>query len=373
MVGSVAYAGARMASLRIAIASEGRLEPGTWSGTVSGLAGGLRAHGATVVHVSASGPRRVERALERLPSWRARNRWRDAVLAANLRRAGALDALVVIGSTAAVRAAAPIFTYDDMTLPQAIAVGETWVTDRSPDELAAWRARQRDLYARAHGACAMSRWAADSIVGDYGVPSDRVHVIGAGINHAVEAGARDWSAPRFLLIGREFERKNGPAVLRAFAALHAERPDARLDVVGGHPRIDAPGVVGHGPLSLADRDERERIEELLAAATCFVMPSRHEPFGIAYCEAGRAGVPSIATTVGGAFVDDTCGRLVDPSDEAALLKAMRELCDGEVARELGVRAREKASAFTWPLVGGRLIRCVAGALGQPVEGLPELL
>ena len=77
-------------------------------------------------------------------------------------------------------------------------------------------------------------------------------------------------------------------------------PEATLDLVGGHPPIEAPGVTGHGPLPLGSESGQRRYAELLHKATCFVMPSSLEAFGIAYMDAGATGLPSIGTTVGGA-------------------------------------------------------------------------
>jgi glycosyltransferase involved in cell wall biosynthesis len=43
---------------------------------------------------------------------------------------------------------------------------------------------------------------------------------------------RDWSTPRFLFVGNDFERKNGVAVVSAFKRLRDQVSEARLDVVG---------------------------------------------------------------------------------------------------------------------------------------------
>jgi glycosyltransferase involved in cell wall biosynthesis len=77
------------------------------------------------------------------------------------------------------------------------------------------------------------------------------------------------------------------------------------------------------------------------------MPSKYEPFGIAYVDAGAAGVPSIGTTVGGA--EDAiggCGRLVDPGDPGALAAAiLRHLDDdGDVRARVLEHARAR---FSW--------------------------
>jgi glycosyltransferase involved in cell wall biosynthesis len=264
--------------------------------------------------------------------------------------------------------------YEDMTVRQALSVGASWVVSRAKADLDAWIDRQSRLYAHAAAVCTMSRWTADSVIEDYAVSPAKVHVVGAGANHVVDlAPDRDWSVPRFLFVGVGFNRKNGDAVLRAFEALHRARPEARLDVVGEHPPLDLEGVVGHGRLSLSDPGQRAQLTELYSRATCLVLPSRLEPFGIAYLEAASAGIASIAGNVGGTFVDNACGRLVDPLDDDAILGAMRELSDPDLARRLGAVACERARLYTWPLVAGRILRCFASALGRPTDELPEFL
>ena len=98
--------------------------------------------------------------------------------------------------------------------------------------------------ARTQGAvacCLTTRWAADSVVADYGIDRDKVHVVGVGRNHSPAPAERDWNSPRFLFVGRDWEGKNGRGLLRAFARVKAQIPDAGLDIVGNHPPLDAEG------------------------------------------------------------------------------------------------------------------------------------
>jgi glycosyltransferase involved in cell wall biosynthesis len=158
-------------------------------------------------------------------------------------------------------------------------------------------------------------------------------------------------------VGLDWRRKNGDAVLRAFVRLRQEVSNARLDVVGFHPPLDADGVTGHGAVPVSEPDGRAKIERLFEAATCFVLPSFVEPFGIVYVEAAAAGLPSIATTVGG--TTDSVGPggiLVDPYDDEAVFQAMRDMCDPDTARTLGAVAHERSAAFTWPAFGQRVLR-----------------
>jgi len=157
-------------------------------------------------------------------------------------------------------------------------------------------------------------------------------------------------------MGYDWERKNGELVLRAFARLRERVRDARLDIAGGHPRVDMEGVTAHGPLRLSDPYERAHAEELFESATCFVMPSQCENFGIVYVEAAAAGVPSIGTTIGGAAdaIGQEGGQLVDPSNEEALVAAMAAMCDPERARRMGAAARARSHLFTWEAVARRI-------------------
>jgi glycosyltransferase involved in cell wall biosynthesis len=285
-----------------------------------------------------------------------------------------LDGLIQIGTGYSVTTDAPIVTLEDMTVVQARDVGSAWRA-MSRRAVAARIAGQAGAYERARACCATTRWAAESIISDYGIPAAKVHVVGIGRNvePRQEVVRREWSPPRFLFVGREWERKNGPRVLAAFARLRKEVPDARIDVVGGHPPIRADGVVAHGLLALDDDAERSRLAALFASATCFVMPSLHEPSAQAYVEASAWGIPSIVTANGGSteLVRDG-GLVVDPLDDEGLFQTMRALCNPAMAARLGGLARERAGLFTSRALAGRLLR----ALDLPVistDALPAFV
>lgn len=300
---------------------------------------------------------------------------RSALVRRRLRAAAPLDGVVQRGSEMVLARSPRVVTYEDSTVVQALA-SYPWphlrgLTERDIDR---YVGRQRRVYEAAFACCCVSEWVAESIVGSYGIPPERVFVVGLGQVHASEQVAdRDWSAPRYLFVGMDFERKNGPAVLRAFAHIRERIADARLDVVGGHPRLDLPGVTGHGRLALGDASDRARMAALYASATAFVMPSLHEPSGTVYIEAGGAGVPSIGTSNGGAAtMIGPGGCVVDPLDGDAIVAAMLRLADPDTARQLGALAASHAALFTWRKVAERLIRAMA-IPGVDTSGLAAFL
>jgi Glycosyl transferases group 1 len=294
------------------------------------------------------------------------------------RRLGAsapLDGLIQVGTGYSVETTVPIVTFEDMTVVQALEAGSPAWRAMPTRAVSARVARQRRVYERARACCVTTHWAASSIISDYGISAGKVHVVGIGRNfEPIGAAVRhSWSPPRFLFVGREWERKNGPRVLAAFARLRLEVPDARLNVVGGHPPLHADGVDGHGVLRLDDAADRRRLTELYASSTCFVMPSIHEPSAQAYVEASAWGMPSIVTSNGGsAELIGNSAIVVDPLDDDGVLEAMRALCDPATAARLGGLAQRRSSLFTTRAMAGRLLR----ALDLPsirTEELPAFL
>jgi glycosyltransferase involved in cell wall biosynthesis len=303
-----------------------------------------------------------------LPPLRAR------ATALRARRAAPLDGIVQFGVAFDLPARTPVVTLEDATFRQVRDGHPWWWMGNQPDVvLDAIEHQTRARYARARACAFMSHWAAASAIKDYGIPAEKVCVVGVGRNHVPPCPERDWSSPRALFVGKGWKRKNGDAVLRAFASLHARRPDARLDVVGDHPPLDAPGVHGHGLLSMADPAQCRQLEELFAAATFLVIPTLEEAAGIVFAEAQAAGIASIATSVGGAatIVGDA-GIIVDPHDDDAIAEAMSSLSKPALAARLGGLARERAPLFTWRAVAERLLRALAPA-GVEVEHLAPFL
>jgi glycosyltransferase involved in cell wall biosynthesis len=305
------------------------------------------------------------------PTIAARNR----LVRERLARTGKLDGIVQRGCEMALPRGLRMVTYEDSTLEQA-RHSYPWphLQGLSGADLERYAERQRRAYAAAVACCCTTHWVAQSITGSYGVPAERVCVVGNGQNHpSSEATPRDWSTPRYLFVGVDWVRKNGPAVVSAFARVTERYPDARLDVVGEHPRLDTPGVVGHGPLSRSDPEHRERIAALYRSATAFVMPSLHEPAGIVYAEAASAGVPAIGGTNGGAATLIGPGGLtVDPLDVEQIYASMLQLADPDTARRMGELARRHSELFTWRKVAERLVRALA-LPGVDADGLADFL
>jgi glycosyltransferase involved in cell wall biosynthesis len=347
---------------------------GTWSGVTAGICDGLRALGVGVVPIDVSLPHRRELALLTAAAAPTRNRYdaEGAAIVARVRSSiarralarASVDGVIQIGTTFTLPSGSRFVTLEDMTLRQAVAVHPVF-SRMSARATSSWERRRARIYAAARACASASSWTADSLLDDYGIEERRVAVVGFGANHRPSAAAREWRSPRFLFVGIDWERKGGPLLLRAFARVRETVPAARLDVVGGHPPLRQEGVSFHGVLSQERERDREMLLELFARATCFVMPSLVEPFGIAYVEAASSGLPSIGSSVGGPadVIGGDGGAVVEPGDEEALVSAMLGLCDPESARRMGEAARARSTLYTWPRVAERLLRALG--LGAP--------
>ena len=95
--------------------------------------------------------------------------------------------------------------------------------------------------------------------------------------------------------------------------------------------------------------------QALKTAYCFVLPSRHEPFGIAALEALDAQVPVIAARVGGLrdfLIDGKNALLFEDNDASGLLEAYRRI---ELLRnDLIAGGITTAQEYNWQSIAGKL-------------------
>jgi glycosyltransferase involved in cell wall biosynthesis len=94
---------------------------------------------------------------------------------------------------------------------------------------------------------------------------------------------------------------------------------------------------------------RQDVPEVMSAADGYVLSSAWEGMPMVLLEAGAAGLPIVATQVGGnseIVRDGECGFLVQPGDPGALAEAMLRLMElGERERQaMGQRARDQVRA-----------------------------
>lgn len=164
-----------------------------------------------------------------------------------------------------------------------------------------------------------------------------------------ELGAAGADTPLLLSVGRLHPQKGYDVLIEAAARWRTHTPAPRVVIAGSGPsyldltaRIAATGA----PVTLLGH--RSDVADLLAAADLSLVSSVWEARQLFAQETMRAGVPLVATAVGGLpeLVGDAAV-LVPAGDLDALDRAVRDLLADPAARARYAR-RGRARAATWP-------------------------
>ncbi|MBV9212181.1 MAG: glycosyltransferase family 4 protein [Actinobacteria bacterium] len=160
-----------------------------------------------------------------------------------------------------------------------------------------------------------------------------------------------YDPPVVVGAGRLSQEKGFDVLVRAFAGLRKQFPDARLVLAGrGISEDSLHALVAE--LGVADSVDfrgwvrRDDIPALLEEATVVAVPSREEGFGMTALEAATRARPVVATRIGGlpeVVEDGVTGVLIDQDSPDQLHAAMHSLiADRAHATELGEAARRRA-------------------------------
>jgi len=221
----------------------------------------------------------------------------------------------------------------------------------NPDKSIGQIAMQRAAYSCAHKVVANSRAAAMRLVEEK-VPQRKIAVVPNGLDFSRFQRRRPRTPLRTIVTVANLRAEKGHDVLiDAAADVLRQVPDARFECVGAGPERDrliayaqergvahAITFVGHC----------EDVAAKLADGDIFVLPSRSEAFPNAVLEAMGAGLPVIASAVGGIveLIDSgRTGLLVPAGDAPALADHIVHLISNpELAFGLGEAARAEAIA-----------------------------
>jgi glycosyltransferase involved in cell wall biosynthesis len=210
---------------------------------------------------------------------------------------------------------------------------------------------------RAAAVIAVSEFSKREVIDRLGLPEHRVSVIRSGIDApAVPANAGP-AAPRLLYVGSIFNRRHVPELVRAFARVARDHPEASLDIVGSnrtHPHENIVSLVEsaglNGRVRLQQYAQESVLRELYAGARAFVFLSEYEGFGFTPLEALAVGLPPVVgdTPVAREIYGDAA-LFVRWDDVRAIAKAIElALYDEPTRRRILEAAPAALQPFSWP-------------------------
>ncbi len=201
----------------------------------------------------------------------------------------------------------------------------------------------------------------------------------------LSSAVADRQQPIFLSVGAVKRRKGQDVSLRAFLRIRQRYPRARYRIVGKiadegfHRELMSllPGDGDSGVSFLGAVSDQE-LSSLYTQASIFILTpqdagEKFEGFGLVFLEAGRFGLPIVASSAGGvseAVIDGVTGILTAPGDVDAVVKAAEMLLeDPKCAIRLGAAGRHRARELSWSRFAAEQ-RQIYAKLGLPSGELP---
>ena len=179
-------------------------------------------------------------------------------------------------------------------------------------------------------------------------PSDRLVTVHNGMPDVAPALRADpgRSPVRLVMVARYGAQKDHPTLLRALASLREHAWE--LDLIGAGPLMGETEALSR-ELGLDGRvhflGQRNDVDQRLAAAQVALLVTNWEGFPLSILEAMRAGLPVVATDVGGvaeSVRDGESGYLVPRADVRQLRDRIeRLLTDPGLRANLGASGRER--------------------------------
>ena len=156
--------------------------------------------------------------------------------------------------------------------------------------------------------------------------------------------------PTFLFCGQMIQRKGVDLLIEAFSKIRASGVEAKLILAGRQTNLvdDLPPDI-----ELVGFTAPSDLPKLFARADVFVLPSRHDGWGVVINQAIGAGLPIISTDAVGAAIDlvenNINGIVVEAGKLEPLIEAMQTLATdtsklGKMAQQSAVKAADLSPA-----------------------------
>lgn len=223
---------------------------------------------------------------------------------------------------------------------------------------------------------ACSQFMVREVVNSFELPSEKVHLVPNGVDpdrwQAAANGPASEREPLVVAWGRIQYEKGFQVLARAMSELRHRVPGIRCVIAGRgsylpelQTQIDMEGV--SDLVTLAGFVPDDDLHDLLRRASCVVIPSLYEPFGIVALEGMAAGAPTIVARTGGLaeIVSGTdAGMLFEPGNHHELADRIAEVIADPAAAD---RLRHTAAdllrnTYTWDAIADETVEVYRAAM-----------
>lgn len=186
----------------------------------------------------------------------------------------------------------------------------------------------------------------------------------------------------FVLYAGGFDtRKNVPSLIEAFVAARTKGLHAQLVLAGKIPPNVKEELIQHAASAgLRNPDIRflgyvtdEQLAALYSICNLFVMPTRHEGFGLPALEAMLCGAPVITSDADGVReIVKAPEAMFDPLDKPAFASLITEaLTDEDFRNQLRQNGAEQARRFSWDMTAETALQAMESVAASKAAAKPQ--
>ncbi|WP_419806310.1 glycosyltransferase [Terriglobus sp.] len=214
------------------------------------------------------------------------------------------------------------------------------------------------------------RFPEDRIAGFYDVVDNRMYEEGVSRLRAEASKASATTPDAFLFVGRLSPEKNVQGLLQAWTAYRAKGGTWSLVLAGDGPERTVLQQLAkdsgyESDVVITGLKSSEELLPYFASASCFVLPSTREPWGLVVNEAMASGLPVLVSNRCGCAHDlvhaGLNGFVFDPhvADELTACMQRMEALGAEARSNMGAYSRQVIQAYSPEAFGREVARIVA--------------